>query len=89
MKTTNTFYWTFIDTLILNLATIAAIVVGLSQFLIRAWNENNGTQKTRKVIQTVLAFVDTLIERSKVYLAEPPTVPVQQQSTKRAKIAKA
>lgn len=89
MKTTNTFYWTFIDTLILNVATIAAIVVGLSQFLIRAWDENNGTQKTRKVIQTVLAFVDTLIERSKVYLAEPPTVPVQQGSTKRAKVAKA
>lgn len=88
MKTTNSFYWTFIDTLLYNLATIAAIVVAVCQFLIRAWNENNGTQKTRKVIQTVLAFVDTLIERSKVYLAEPPTVPVQQGSTKRAKIAK-
>ena len=89
MKTTNKFYWTFIDTLILNVATIAAIVVGVCQFLIRAWNENNGTQKTRKVIQTVLAFIDTLIEHSKVYLAEPPTVPVQQGSTKRAKVAKA
>ena len=88
MKTTNSFYWTFIDTLLYNLATIAAIVVAVCQFLIRAWNANNGTQKTRKVMQTVLAFVDTLIERSKVYLAEPPTVPVQQGSTKRAKIAK-
>jgi hypothetical protein len=88
MKTTNSFYWTFIDTLIYNVATIAAIVIGVCQFLIRAWNDNNGTQKTRKVIQTVLAFIDTLIERSKVYLAEPTTVPVQQGSTKRAKVAR-
>jgi hypothetical protein len=79
----------FIQTLMYNLATIAAIVIGVCQFLIRAWNENNGTQKTRKVIQTVLAFIDTLIDRSKVYLAEPTTVPVQQGSTKRAKVAKA
>ena len=79
----------FTQTLILNLATIAAIVVGVCQFLIRAYNENNGTQKTRKVIQTVLAFVDTLIEHGKVYFAEPPAVPVQQGSTKRAKVAKA
>jgi len=78
----------FTQTLMYNLATIAAIVVGLSQFLIRAWNENNGTQKTRKVIQTVLAFIDTLIEHSKTYLAEPTTVPVQQGSTKRAKVAR-
>lgn len=87
MKTTNTFYWTFIDTLILNVATIAAIVVGLCQFLIRAYNENNGPEKTRKVIQTVLQFVDTLIEHGKVFFADPVTVPVQQGSTKRAKRA--
>jgi len=89
MKTTNTFYWTFIDTLIYNVATIAAIVVGVSQFLIRAWNENNGTQKTRKVIQTVLAFIDTLIDRSKVYFAESeaaaavPVAPLPTKSPKR------
>ena len=87
MKTTNTFYWTFIDTLILNIATIAAIVVAACQFLIRAWNENNGNEKARKVMQTVLAFVDKIVQYGKVYVADPVTVPVQQGSTKRAKRA--
>jgi len=87
MKTTNTFYWTFIDTLIVNVATIAAIVVGLCQFLIRSYNENNGNEKVRKVMQTVLRFVDTLIQHSKVFFADPVTVPVQQQSSKRARVA--
>lgn len=88
MKTANTFYWTFIETLIYNLATIAAIVVGLSQFLIRAFVDNNGADKTRKVMQTVLRFVDTLIERSKVYLAESEAaaaVPVAPLPTKTPK----
>jgi uncharacterized membrane protein SirB2 len=87
MKTTNTFYWAFIDTLILNVATIAAIVVAVCQFLIRAWNENNGNEKVRKVMQTVLQFVDTLIQHSKVFFADPVTVPVQQQSKKRVRVA--
>ena len=83
MKTANTFYWTFIDTLIHNVATIAAIVVGVCQFLIRAWNENNCNEKARKVMQTLLAFVDTLVEHGKVYFADP--VPVAKVSTKRTK----
>ena len=66
---------------------IAAIVVGLCQFAVRAYNENNGNEKVRKVIQTVLQFVDTLIQHSKVFFADPVTVPVQQQSAKRAKVA--
>ena len=75
----------FTQTLILNLATIAAIVVGVCQFLIRAWNENNGAQKTRKVIQTVLAFVDTIVEHGKVYFADPVTpAKVAQKRTKRS-----
>ena len=65
MKTTNTFYWKFIDTLIYNIATIAAIVVGLYQFLIRAYNENNGNEKIRKVTIRALFFINTLT--SKVY----------------------
>jgi len=71
----------------MNVATIAAIVVGLCQFLIRSYNENNGNEKVRKVIQTVLQFVDTLIQHSKVFFADPVTVPVQQQSPKRTKVA--
>lgn len=83
MKTTEAFYWSFIDTLILNVATIAAIVVGIAQFAIRAYKENNGNEKVRKVMQTVLAFVDTLVEYGKVVFSDP--VPVAQVATKRTK----
>ena len=51
----------FYQTLILNVATIAAIVVGIVQFAVRAYKENNGTEKTRKVMQTVLQFVNTIV----------------------------
>jgi F0F1-type ATP synthase membrane subunit a len=85
MKTANTFYWTFIDTLVFNVATIAAIVVGTVQFLIRSFKENNGPEKTRKVMQTVLAFVDSIVEHGKVYFADPvPVAKVAQKRTKRA-----
>jgi F0F1-type ATP synthase membrane subunit a len=77
----------FIQTLMFNVATIAAIVVGLCQFAVRAYNENNGNEKVRKVMQTVLQFVDTIVEHGKVVFADPVTVPVQQQSIKRAKVA--
>ena len=60
----------FYQTLILNVATIAAIVVGIVQFAVRAYKENNGPEKVRKVMQTVLKFVDTLVQHSKVYFAE-------------------
>ncbi len=85
MKTANTFYWTFIDTLVYNVATAAAIVVGVCQYLIRAYNANNGNEKVRKVIQTVLAFVDTIVEHGKVYFADPVATPakVAQKRTKR------
>lgn len=73
----------FYQTLILNVATIAAIVVGVVQFAIRAYNENNGNEKVRKVIQTVLQFVDTIVEYGKVYFADPVTVAeVAQEITK-------
>ena len=79
----------FIQTLVFNVATIAAIVVAIVQFAIRAYNENNGNEKVRKVIQTVLAFVDTLVQHGKVYFAEPaasavPVAKVAQKRTKRA-----
>ncbi len=85
MKTANSFYWTFIDTLVYNVATICAIVVAVSQFLIRAYNENNGNEKVRKVMQTVLAFVDKIVAQGKVYFADP--VPVAKVAQKRAKRA--
>lgn len=87
MKHANSFYWTFIDTLIINVATIAAIIVGIVQFAVRSFKENNGPEKTRKVMQTVLVFINTLTDRLMVQVTEPVTVPVQQGSTKRAKVA--
>jgi hypothetical protein len=53
-----TFYWTFVDTLVKNIATISAIVVGISQFLIRAFNENDGANKVRKFINQTLFLVN-------------------------------
>jgi len=72
-----------------NLATIAAIVVGLYQFAFRAFNENNGPQKVREMIQTVLRFVDTLVQHGKVYFAEPAPVivPIRKVAQRRSKVA--
>ena len=84
MKTTNSFYWSFVNTLILNVATIAAIVVGIVQFLVRAYKENNGAQKTRKVIQTVLQFVDKIVSQLLPLVdTDVPVVKVAQKTTKR------
>lgn len=77
----------FYQTLVLNIATIAAIVVGLYQFAVRAYNENNGNEKVRKVLQTVLVFINANIERLTVQLTEPePTpVPVKKVAQRRTK----
>jgi heme/copper-type cytochrome/quinol oxidase subunit 2 len=84
MKTTNSFYWSFVNTLILNVATIAAIVVGIVQFLVRAYKDNNGAQKTRKVIQTVLQFVDKIVSQLLMLVdTDVPVVKVAQKTTKR------
>lgn len=86
----NSFQKTFIDTLILNVATISAIVVGIVQFAVRSYNENNGNEKVRKVMQTVLQFVDTLIDQGKAHFADPvvdavPVAKVSRRSAKRIK----
>ena len=88
-KTMKLFASKFIQTLILNIATIAAIVAGLYQFAVRAYNDNNGAEKTRKVMQTVLAFVDTLLQYGKVYFAEPApvVVPIRKVAQRRPKVA--
>jgi hypothetical protein len=79
----------FYQTLLFNLATIAGVVVGVSQFAIRAYKENNGNEKVLTVIRTVLEFVDAVVNicLDKVHTVAPVTVPVLQQSTKRAKVA--
>jgi hypothetical protein len=74
----------FYQTLILNVATIAAIVVGIVQFAVRAYKENNGPEKTRKVMQTVLQFVDTIVTQLQVVVdTDVPVVKVAQKTTKR------
>lgn len=85
MKTANTFYWTFIDTLILNVATIAAIVVAFVQFAVRSFKENGGPEKTRKVMQTVLRLIDNGVAYALALVSDPVTV--AQVSTKRTKRA--
>ena len=74
----------FYQTLVFNVATIAAIVVGLYQFAVRAFNENDGAEKIRKVIQTVLQFVDIIVTQLQVIVdTDVPVVKVAQKTTKR------
>ena len=51
----------FYQTLIFNVATISAIVVGIIQFAVRSYEENNGTERIRKMIQIVLKFIDRIV----------------------------
>ena len=68
-----------------NVATIAAIVVGIVQFAVRAYNENDGNEKVRKVMQTVLQFVDTIVTKLQVVVdSDVPVVKVAQKTTKRS-----
>jgi hypothetical protein len=53
-----TFYWKFVDTLVYNVATICGFIVALSQFLIRAYNENDGANKVRKFVNQSLLFLN-------------------------------
>jgi hypothetical protein len=77
----------FIQTLLFNLATIAAIVVGIVQFAIRAYKENNGNEKVRMMIQTVLVFINSNIERFIVQDSEPApvVVPIRKVAQRRTK----
>ena len=81
-----TFTQSFVNTLVFNVATIAAIVVGVVQFAVRAYNENNGNQKVREFTLSVLRFVDSLISKFETQLQEPvvqKTAPVARKSSKR------
>ena len=75
----------FYQTLILNVATIAAIVVGIVQFAVRAYKENNGPEKVRRVMQNVLKFVDTIVGNLQYQLnTGVPVEKVAQRRTKRS-----
>ena len=88
-----TFYWKFVDTLIKNIATISAVVVGVVQFLIRSFNENNGREKVRAATLQFLKFVDTLIEFGKAQLSpvevveQPQIVPATVTKTRKRRAA--
>ena len=74
----------FYQTLIFNVATISAIVVGIVQFAVRSFKDNNGPQKTRKVIQTVLRFVDSIVSQLLPLVdTDVPVVKVARKSPKR------
>jgi hypothetical protein len=74
----------FYQTLVFNVATICAIVVGLYQFSVRAYNENNGNEKVRKVIQTVLRFINAIVTQLQAIVDnDVPVVKVAQKTTKR------
>jgi hypothetical protein len=88
-----TFYWKFVDTLIKNIATISAVVVGVVQFLVRSFNENNGREKVRAATLQFLKFVDTLIEFGKAQLSpvevveQPQVVPATVTKTRKRRAA--
>jgi len=77
----------FYQTLVLNIATIAAIVVGLYQFAVRAYNENNGNEKVRKFLIQTLRFVNTLTATLYANLNHelPESVPVKKVAQRRTK----
>jgi hypothetical protein len=72
------YYKNFYQTLIFNVATISAIVVGVFQYAVRAFNENNGKEKVRNFILMVLKF-----GQSKLETPEVVTVEVNQPARKR------
>jgi hypothetical protein len=53
-----TFYWKFVETFVRNIATISAVIVAVIQFLIRAYNENDGAGKVRKFVNQTLFVVN-------------------------------
>lgn len=58
----------FIQVLIYNVATIAAVVVGIFQFLVRAWNENECGQKVKAVINKILRFIPGVTSKLYTFL---------------------
>jgi hypothetical protein len=83
-----TYYWKFVDTLVYNVATICGFIVALSQFLIRAYNENDGANKVRKFVNQSLLFLNKATTAaydytSQVVVEEP--VKVTQTSTRSRK----
>lgn len=76
----------FYQTLVFNVATVSAIVVGIFQFAVRAFNENNGAEKVRKVVNKTLFYINKLT--AKVYEAtNADTLPPVKNNKRRAAAA--
>jgi len=59
------FYWRFVDTLMFNIATIAAAIVAVVSFTYRStreWYANGGKEQLGNVTMRVLQFVNTWSE---------------------------
>jgi energy-converting hydrogenase Eha subunit G len=52
---------TFTQTLIYNVATISAIIVGVVSFMVRSFNQNNGKEKVKNITLTVLDKIDLIV----------------------------
>ena len=75
----NDFFKSFVNTLVFNLATIAAVIVGLVSYAYRAarvWYANGGKQDLINNACKVLAFVNKLSERVYYTLEDAETVTV-------------
>lgn len=74
----------FYQTLILNVATICAIIVGTFQFAVRSFNDNNGKEKVRQFTLQVVKFMNTFLEvfESKLESVEVSPVSIPQTTKK-------
>jgi len=83
----------FYQTLIFNVATISAIIVGISQFAVRNFNDNNGKEKVRQFILQVVKFMNNVLEvfESKLEVTEVSPVvtkkPVKMVRNRKQKVA--
>lgn len=75
----------FYQTLVLNVATISAIVVGIVQFAVRAFNENNGKDKVKDITSKTLSLLDQLIDVAQKNINDVPVAEVSTKSTKRVR----
>ena len=73
------FYWRFVNTLMFNLATIAAVVMAVVSFTyrgIREWYINGGKQQLTNNTCKLLQFVNKTAERLYYKIEESETVTV-------------
>lgn len=55
------FITNFYQTLVYNVATISAIIVGIVSFMVQSFYDNNGPEKVRNFTLTVLDKLDSII----------------------------